>query len=118
MTEDRDIVVFADEEGNDFEMEVIDYFFYEGQEYAVLAEPCSCEDGECDGCEECEDECACGEDCCGHDHNLYIMKVVQLEGEMEEFVPVEDGLMETLIQIVQTRFDEDMEDEEEVDDEE
>ena len=38
MQEERDIVVFTDDEGNDFELEVMDYFFYNGQEYAVLSD--------------------------------------------------------------------------------
>ena len=29
-------VTLTDDEGNDFELEVMDYFFYNGQEYAVL----------------------------------------------------------------------------------
>lgn len=127
MTEDRDIVVFTDDQGNDFTMEVTDYFFYEGEEYAVLVDPdeldccCECEeceDEECD-CEECE-ECDCEE--CGHDHtvNAVIMKIVQLDDGMEEFVPVEDeSLMEKLIEVATTRIDMDaLQDEDEVDDEE
>ncbi len=39
MEEERDIVVFSDDDGNEFELEVIDYFDYEDQEYAVLADP-------------------------------------------------------------------------------
>ena len=34
--EERDVVTFTDEEGNEFELDVIEYFEYEGQEYAVL----------------------------------------------------------------------------------
>ena len=37
--------------------------------------------------------------------------------EIEEFIPVEDSLMEALIEIVQTRFLEDDEEDEEADDE-
>ena len=48
MQDERDIVVFTDDEGNDFELEVMDYFFYNGEEYAVLsdadAEECDCEE--------------------------------------------------------------------------
>lgn len=33
---ERDFVTFTDDDGNDFELDVIDYFEYEGQEYAVL----------------------------------------------------------------------------------
>ena len=56
MQDERDIVVFTDDEGNDFELEVMDYFFYNGQEYAVLSDA---EDAEC-GCEEC-----------AHDEDVY-----------------------------------------------
>ena len=34
--EERDFVTFTDEDGNEFELDVIEYFEYEGQEYAVL----------------------------------------------------------------------------------
>ena len=34
---ERDFVTFTDDDGNDFELDVIDYFEYEGQEYAVPA---------------------------------------------------------------------------------
>ena len=30
--EERDVVTFTDEEGNEFELDVIEYFEYEGQE--------------------------------------------------------------------------------------
>lgn len=114
--DDRDIVEFSDEEGNTLSLEVLDYFFYNGDEYAVLGDPeddceCGC------GCEECEHECA-GEDE-EHEHSLYIMKVVastnEAGEEMEEFIPVEEGLMEKLVEVVQTRFSEDAEDEDEDD---
>ncbi len=52
MEEERDLVVFSDDEGNEFELEIVDYFDYEGQEYAVLVDPesgCGC------GC-----GCGCG----------------------------------------------------------
>lgn len=118
MSEERDIVVFTDDQGAEFELEVLDYFFYNGEEYAVLSEVDDCD---------CEN---CGHDHShehGHDHahdhchddeaEVYIMKVVQLEGEMEEFVPVDDALMDKLIEVVQSRFDED-DDLDEEDDEE
>lgn len=107
MQDERDIVVFTDDEGNDFELEVMDYFFYNGEEYAVLTDA-DAEEEECD-CEECEhDEETCEEeecDCCA-DQEVYIMKIVQMDDDMEEFVPVEDeSLMEKLIAIVQRRFE-------------
>ena len=102
--EERDIVEFTDEDGNTLLLEVLDSFFYNGEEFAVLGDV----DDECD-CEGCE----------GHAHeeeerNLYIMKIetsTDEEGEeIEEFIPVEDDLMEALIEIVQTRFFDDEED--------
>ena len=38
MQDERDIVVFTDDEGNEIELEVMDYFFCEGKEYAVLTD--------------------------------------------------------------------------------
>lgn len=115
--EERDIVEFVDEDGNELLLEVVDCFYYNGEEYAVLS------DVE-DGCE-CEHGCDCG---CAHDkqaegehaeddheHALYIMKIetsIDEDGEeVEEFIPVEDSLMESLIEIVQNRFFDDEEDE-------
>ena len=86
--EERDVVTFTDEEGNEFELDVIEYFEYEGQEYAVLMDLSA----------EAEDEEEAAE--------VYIMKIVQMDDDMEEFVPVEDdSLLEKLIAIVQRRFD-------------
>jgi len=111
--EDRDIVEFTDEEGNVLPLEVLDTFFYNGEEFAVLSDVEE---------EECEGECAtCGDgECeCGGEHDLYIMKIEvsthENGDEIEEFIPVEDELMEALIEIVQTRF---LEDDEEEEDEE
>ena len=33
-----DLVVFEDEAGNEVTMQVVDYLFYEGKEYALLTE--------------------------------------------------------------------------------
>ena len=116
MEEQRDLVVFSDDEGNEFELEIVDYFDYEGQEYAVLVDPesgCSC------GCGcECEDE-ECG-DKEEHDHEhgaeVYIMKIV-VNGEYEEFLPADEDKMEALSKIVEERF-EAMEDEDDEEDDE
>ena len=45
MENEQDLVVFEDDNGNEITMEVLDYLFYEGQEYALLAE---LGDGSCD----------------------------------------------------------------------
>ncbi len=105
MEEERDTVVFSDDEGNEFELEIVDYFEHKGQEYAVLIDPDDC------GCE-CEDP-ACE---CEHDTEVYIMKIV-VDGEFEEFLPADDDMMDELTKIVEARFEayeeEDTEDEEE-----
>ena len=101
-----DLIEGVDEDGNNILLEVVRYFFYNGEEYVVLGEA---HEGECDcGCEDCD-----------HDHeeddeeavNLYIMKVVEKEEdgeEIEEFLPVEDeDLLEKLIEVVQADFEAD-----------
>lgn len=131
MNEDeRDIVEFTDEEGNSILLEVLDTFFYNGEEFAVLADAIDEDEeaalcGECGQPDESGEGCACG--CCGcgaaegdeedEGEDVYLMKIVPSTNEdgeeMEEFVPVEDDdLMEKLIEIVQTRFGEDDEDDE------
>lgn len=94
MEEERDYVVFTDEEGNEFELDVITYFDFKDNEYAILAD-CSC------GCEECEDEC-------DEDEGLYIMKIVPSEdGQTEEFVPPEEEDMDELIALAEQILSED-----------
>lgn len=83
---ERDFVTFTDEEGNEFELDVIDYFDYQDEEYALLidlSENADCDDG-------CEQE-------------VYIMKVV-VNGDTEEFVPADDDKMDALVEIAEARF--------------
>lgn len=98
--EERDIVEFTDEDGNSLLLEVLDTFFYNGEEFAVLGDA----DDECDGCGEAHEHT----EECEHEHSLYIMKIetsTDEEGdEIEEFIPVEEEMMDALIEIVQTRF--------------
>lgn len=104
MEQEQDLVVIMDDEGNELTMEVLDYFFYEGQEYAVMVEyneeGCTCdhEDEACDCCEQQE---------------AYIMRVVPVGDDQEEFVPVEEDLLEKLIDFVQNDLYEDEDDEDE-----
>ena len=97
--EERDVVEFVDDEGNTLLLEVMDYFFYNGEEFAAL----------CDAKEE-DDES-------DEDDGVYIMKINSFTDEngeeMEEFVPPEESLMEKLIAVVQTRFGETDDDEDE-----
>ena len=89
-----DTVIFEDEDGNEYEFIVRDYFFYNGEEYALLTETNQEEDEK-------------GEEC-------IVCKVMNTEGEDgeedEEFVLVEDeDLAEKLIEIANTRIAEDEE---------
>ncbi|MDR1570861.1 MAG: DUF1292 domain-containing protein [Oscillospiraceae bacterium] len=108
--DDHDLVECTDDEGNTLILEVMDYFFYNGEEYAVLMDSESgCDD---EDCEECDAE-----------QNMYIMKVLNTTSEqgeeMEEFLPVDEGMLDKLIDIVQSRFSDDeivLDDEDEDDD--
>lgn len=100
--EELDLVVFEDDDGNELTMEVLDYLFYEGKEYALLAE--YNENSACGGCE--SGSCAG----CGNVREAFVMEVRPLEDDEdnEEFVPVEESLAEKLIDIFQNSdFDED-----------
>lgn len=116
--EERDIVEFMDEDGNSLLLEVLDTFYYNGEEFAVLGdveeedEACDCGHEHGEGCNHEH-----GEDC-DHEHSLYIMKIEsgvdeETGEEIEEFIPVEDSMMDALIEVVQTRFMEDDDEEEE-----
>lgn len=99
MDEERDLVEFEDDAGNKLTMEVLDYLAYEGKEYALLTEYVE-DDSDTDEDEPIE---------------VFIMEVVPVGEDQEEFVPVDDALAEKLIKIFESNdFEEDeLEDEEE-----
>ncbi|MDR1619980.1 MAG: hypothetical protein LBS18_04890 [Clostridiales bacterium] len=117
MEEERDVVVFSDDDGNEFELDVIDYFEHEGQEYAVLMDLSDLpeEDDEDEDYEDDEDEDEDededyeddeddeDEDCDCDEQDVYIMKVV-VNGDTEEFLPADDDLLDTLADIVGRRL--------------
>ena len=114
MEEEQDLVVLVDDEGKEITMEVLDYFFYEGQEYAVMIEYAEhSEDCDCgkESCESCDDD---------EQQEAYIMRVVPVDDDQEEFVPVEEELLEKLIDFVQNEMydDDDFDEDDEEDDEE
>ena len=91
MDEERDLVVFEDDAGNQMTMEVLDYLAYEGKEYALLTEYV-------------EDDNDGNED---EPVEVFIMEVVPVGEDQEEFVPVDEELAETLIKIFESDdFDE------------
>lgn len=88
---EKDIVTFTDEDGKNFDLEVVDYFNYNGQEYAVLMDPLP-EGGEIPETKDPAD--------------VYIMKLNAVGEDEEEFVPVEDEkLFQELCEVVNARFD-------------
>lgn len=111
--EEQDFIEGVDEEGNTVNLLVNRYFAYNGEQYVLLEE--ASEDDDCADCD-CEE---CGHE--AHTVNLYIMKVIygkDEEGEdIEEFVQVDEALMDTLSKIVLAHYDEDEDDGDESEDE-
>ena len=89
---ERDFVEIEDDEGNKFELDVIDYFEHEGQEYAILMDLNALEEDE-----ELDDNA---------EQEVYILKVVQ-DGDYEEFRPPDEDKMEALIAIAEELLSED-----------
>ena len=92
MSEERDLLVFTDDSGQEIEMEVVDYFTYGDEEFALLTDANDPEPENTDG-----------------ERDVYIMKVVG-DGENEEFLPVEEDRMDELIDALQSIYDEEEED--------
>ena len=91
---EADIIDFEDEDGNVIPFEVIDYLFYNGDEYALLTEVGQEADENGEECIICKVETVTGED----------------GEEDEEFVLVEDeDLAGKLIEIANTRIADDEE---------
>ena len=91
---ESDTIIFEDEDGNEFEFAVRDYFFYNGDEYALLSEVGQEPDENGEECIICKVEAVAGED----------------GEEDEEFVLVEDEeLAGKLIEIANTRVQDDEE---------
>ncbi len=93
MDEERDLVVFEDDAGNELTMEVLDYLCYEGKEYALLTEYVEDDDeGEIE---------------------VMIMEVVPVGDDQEEFVPIDDDLAEKIMAVFESdEFDDVYEDDE------
>ena len=85
---ERDILEFTDDEGHTLLLQVTDYFFYNGEEYAALRDAESEEAGE---------------------DPAYIMKVNAFTDEngeeLEEFVLPDESLLETLAGVLRTKFE-------------
>ena len=101
MDEEKDLVVFEDDTGNELTMEVLDYLCYEGKEYALLTEYIEDAD-EDDEPEEIE---------------VVVMEVRPVGEDQEEFVAIDDELASQIMEIFDSNeFDEILEDDEEEED--
>ena len=91
--EELDIIELEGEDGAVLKLCVERYFFYNGDEYVLLSDDCGQNDGE--------------------EISHYVMKVQPLESddgeEMEEFVPVDEELMDQLIQVVEASWEDEEE---------
>ncbi|MBQ8953047.1 MAG: DUF1292 domain-containing protein [Clostridia bacterium] len=98
--EDLELYVFTDEDGNDVNVQVLDYFYYNGDEYAVMTELAEGQEPwtEAGGDEEAPE--------------IFFMKVVPVDDENVEFEPVDDEeLGDKLFEIVNADFEDEEEDE-------
>ena len=97
MDEERDLVVFEDDAGNELTMEVLDYLCYEGKEYALLTEYVEDQDEEDE-----EDEI-----------EVMIMEVVPVGEDQEEFLPIDDELADKIMKVFESNeLDDTFEDDE------
>ena len=101
MSDERDLLIFEDENGQEIQLEVVDYFEYEDEEYVLLTDAGDPEHN----CEEegCEDEC-----CDTEEKEIFIMKVVG-DDDDEEFIPVEEDKINELIDAIQEMYAEEEE---------
>lgn len=105
MSEDErlDIVEGVDEDGNRLLLRVNRYFYYNGEEYVLLS----------DDIEEINENL--------DEVTFFVMKVsvsTDEDGdEIEEFEPVEEELMASLIEVVKTNFEDDSDIKDELSDE-
>ena len=98
MDEELNIIVLEDDAGNELTMKVIDYFYYEGKEYALMTEYVEDADEEADE---------------GDEIDVAIMEIVPINEEEEEFRPIDDALAEKILTIYQNdEFDDIYEDDE------
>ena len=92
MDEEMDIIVFEDEEGNEIEFELLFSFEHKDQEYAVLADLDAAESEE-------------------GPSDAYILKIVEHDG-VEEFVAVDDDMLQELTGVVEEILQQELEEEE------
>ncbi|HZK34851.1 MAG TPA: hypothetical protein VFD33_06045, partial [Bacillota bacterium] len=73
MNEERNMLIFTNDEGDEIKLELLDYFLYEEEEYALLV-----------AADEQDDEDKCDQDSCGNsecgchgeEREIIVMKVL------------------------------------------
>jgi len=85
MEDERELVYYTDDSGNEAALEVLDYFYYNGDEYAALADADANEES-------------------GGERDVFFMKVIPLEGDEIELTPVEDNLSDQLSVVFNTKY--------------
>ena len=98
--DELEIYTMTDEDGNDITVQAIDYFYYNGDEYAVMTELAEGQEPwtELGGDEEAPE--------------IFFMKVEQVDEENAEFIPVDEDLSEELFEVYSAGLEEMDEDDE------
>ena len=122
--EERDILVFNDEEGQEIQLEILDYFEHDDEEYVMLAtiddDEDEDEDYEDEDYDETHDDEHDHDHDCDHEHDhdcddchcgskekdIYLMKVV-IDGDEEKYVPVDEDKMDELIETINDLYNDD-----------
>lgn len=98
---ERDILTLTDDDGNEIELEVLRFFFYNGEEYAMVTELSDEQDEEESGCAGgCAGCAGCGTT------DVFFMKVEPVDEENEEFTFVDELLSEELMKVIDAEYDE------------
>lgn len=97
MNEEKDLLIFTNDEGEEVKLEVLEYFEFEEDEYALLIDPCQHVDK--DHCHDSECECH------GEETEVIVMRVV-VDGDVEEFIPVEEDKLDDIVEFLQKSLDE------------
>ena len=106
MSQDNEnIVTFEDENGDTVDLEIIEYFFYDGQEYVILADTAELGDEAPEDPDEAPEV------------DVYVMKVEPVDEENEDFIPVDPELEPEILEYAEKYLNGEVEDEEEEEDE-
>lgn len=83
-----EMIPFVDDEGNEFDMEIVEMFNYDNMRFALLAEPHTHEHAE-------DEECSCEEE------SLYIFEIKEDDEGIEYIAVEDDDLLDELIAAIE-----------------